>query len=246
MSIETPDFELVVPAYNEEKNLEGLIRRARDAAIADGWAPGQFRLVVVQNGSTDASSAVLARLSGSELGAWFRTVEIPVNQGYGYGIWEGLKSVRAPLAGWSHADQQCDPRDALRAARMLREGGSGFLIKGVRAGRHLADRFVSRTFEFIARLVLGVKVHEINAQPKVFRREFLAGFANPPKTFAFDLYALYQARKAGLAVRTIEVLFPSRIHGTSKWANNFFNRYKTILGMIAYMFKLARTEGRVR
>lgn len=241
-----PWFELVVPAYNEEKNLEALIRRARQAATEDGHVEGSFRLIVVQNGSSDGSSAVLQQLARSDLGPWFRTVEIPVNQGYGYGIWEGLKTVRAPIVGWSHADQQCDPRDALRAARLVEAAGARrILVKGIRSGRHFADRFVSRTFELVARIVLGIMVFEMNAQPKVFRREFLESFKNPPKTFAFDLYALYQASKQGLEVSTIEVLFPSRIHGTSKWANNFFNRYRTILGMIAYMFRLARSEGRV-
>ena len=68
---------------------------------------------------------------------------------------------------------------------------------------------------------------------------------NPPKTFAFDLYVLYHATRQKFRIDAISVLFPPRIHGTSKWAATFFGRYKTILGMIAYMRVLSKTEGRI-
>jgi hypothetical protein len=65
----------------------------------------------------------------------------------------------------------------------------------------------------------------------------------PPKTFAFDLYVLYHAQKAGLAIETIPVVFPPRVHGLSNWSSHFLSRYKTILGMIKYMWDLRKAEG---
>ena len=79
----------------------------------------------------------------------------------------------------------------------------------------------------------------------MFARGLLAKISNPPKTFAFDLYVLYQAEKAGFVTKTIPVEFPPRIHGTSKWAFSFMSRYKTILGMIRYMWQLSLREGRL-
>ncbi len=239
-------FELVVPAYNEAPNIEAVIARAADAAKSAGWAVGEFKLIVVQNGSTDNSDQVLSALQNkSDLAPWFRVVKVDKNQGYGFGLWQGLKSTVAPVVGWSHADQQCDPADALKAFSELESASNKqVLVKGVRFARSPRDMLVSRVFEFLARIILGVKVYEMNAQPKVFSRDLLGKVKSPPLTFAFDLYVLYQASKANYEVKTIPVKFPPRIHGLSKWASNFFSRYKTIIGMIRYMFDLRRSEGR--
>lgn len=239
-------FELVVPAYNESKNLKQVIERAIQAAQQQNLTQENFSLVVVENGSTDDSKAVLEQLKQTNLGNWFRVVQVVKNQGYGFGIWSGLQETNAEFVGWTHADQQCDPLDAMKAMRVVQQSnGKKMLVKGERYERHPRDKFVSRVFEFIALVVLGLRVYEINAQPKVFSRALLSLLKEPPWTFAFDLYVLYNAKKAGYDFKTLQVSFPPRIHGTSKWAATFLGRYKTILGMIKYMFQLAGREGRI-
>jgi len=240
------ELELVMPAYNESKSLPAMVERAAAAAAGAGYAPETFRLVVVENGSRDDSREVLRRLAESVHGPWLRVVEVDVNQGYGYGLMRGLASTTAPFVAWTHADMQCDPADVFRALKVLQaEPSPRTLVKGRRLGRDWKERLVSRVFEGLARVVLGLSVHEMNAQPKVFPRTLLAELKKPPLTFAFDLYALYCARRAGFAVRTIDVRFPPRVHGVSNWAGTLASRRRTILGMIRYMLRLARTEGRL-
>lgn len=242
-------FELVLPCYNESQSLEFLIRRARVAAEANGFQEGDFRLVMVENGSRDQSRKRFEELAQNpELSPWFKMVPIDINQGYGYGVITGLRATEAPIIGWSHADQQCDPADAFKAYALLMENlnqGRKVLVKGFREGRNWKDIFVSRVFEMLARLLLGLRVFEMNAQPKVFPRTLLAKLVDPPKTFAFDLYVLYHAQKESLPIETIPVLFPPRVHGLSNWSAHFFSRYKTIWGIICYMKSLAKHEGRL-
>lgn len=241
------EFELVLPAYNEEKSLPNLLQRAVQAAESHGTTPGRFQLVVVNNGSTDDSAAVLAWLKTSDLGSWFRTVNVPANTGYGAGVLAGLQATAAPVIGWSHADLQCDPGDAFRALALLRERGEKkVFVKGRRYGRRLRDRIVTAIFGLFARVLLNLRVAEINAQPKVFHRDLLPSLAGAPRDFAFDLYALYRARRSGLAIDTVDVHFPPRIHGASRWAATFLSRYKTIGRMILFMWRLRRTEGVLR
>lgn len=241
-------FELVLPCYNESKSLPYLIERAQKAALDNGFQQGEFQLVMVENGSKDNSNEVFSELQKSKWSSWFRVVTVEVNQGYGYGLWQGLKSTTAPVVGWSHADQQCDPGDAFKAYHLLKKNEStaeNVFIKGVRHGRNWKDILVSRVFEFLAWLILGVKIFEMNAQPKVFHRKLLEQMKNPPKTFAFDLYAIYHAQKNNFKFDTVTVEFPPRIHGMSNWSSHFFSRYKTILGIIRYMISLCKSEGRV-
>lgn len=240
-------FELVLPCYNEAKSLEFLVERGARAAMDAGLNSDQFQLVLVENGSKDNSAQVLSLLKETPLGAWFRIVKVEKNQGYGFGLSMGLKSATAPFVGYSHADQQCDPKDAFTALSLLQSSsreGRKLLVKGVRNGRNWKDIFVSRIFELFSRLLLGFGAYETNAQPKVFPHALLGKLENPPKSFAFDLYLLYCAKKAGYEFQTIPVHFPPRVHGVSNWTSTFLGRYKTILGMIRYMYVLGRTEGR--
>ncbi|MEN9836304.1 MAG: hypothetical protein RL011_2497 [Pseudomonadota bacterium] len=243
-------FELVVPAYNEEMNLPLVIKRCAESAVANGYNASNFQLIVVNNGSTDGSASVLREIKEGPLGQWFRVVNVHPNQGYGYGLNEGLKTTTAEFIGWSHADMQTDPTDAFRALKVLqnatKDGGtSGVLVKGERHGRNWKDAMVSRVFARFAALILGLRVSEINAQPKVFERQLIRNLTNPPFTFGFDLYALYRAAKAGYRFVGIPVQFPDRQYGLSKWSASLSSRRRTILGLIRYMWQLMLDEGRL-
>ena len=73
--------------------------------------------------------------------AFARTVRVEVNQGYGYGILQGLRQCRGEYIGWTHADMQTDPADILKALEIIeREQGLVF-VKGKRKGRPLFDVF---------------------------------------------------------------------------------------------------------
>ncbi len=239
-------FELVLPCYNESRSLKRLLARVVNSAKEFGLDQKKFQLVLVENGSTDDSLKVMDELKATDLGDWFRIVQVENNQGYGYGLWSGLKTTEAKYVAWSHADEQCDPKDAFCGLKVLENNKvNKILVKGVRRKRDLKDVFISRIFEMFAKIILGLNCYEINAQPKVFPREILKDVEKPPKNFAFDLYVLYRARRVGFSYYSIPVDFPPRIHGVSNWANNFIGRYKTIFGMVCYMVTLAMEEGRV-
>ena len=169
------EFELVIPAYNEGPTLAELIRRTVEAATSSGYSPDTFQLILVNNGSSDETQQILEELSAGELGQWFRFLTVSPNRGYGNGLWQGLKTARGRYVGWSHADLQCDPKDAFVAANVLQQHhATKLIIKGARSGRNKRDIFVSRVFELLARLILGLSVCEINAQPKVMPGTIIA------------------------------------------------------------------------
>lgn len=236
-------FELVLPCYNEAKSIQTIVSRAIEAARESGLTAGNFQLVLVENGSRDDSRVVMEKLKAdADKGPWFRIVPIDVNRGYGVGVHAGLQSTTAPIIGWSHADQQCDPRDAFKAFLLLRgSANKKKLIKGIRTGRSAKEIFVSRVFDFFALILLKQRHFEINAQPKVFSRQFLNLLTNPPTDFAYDIYVLYTAKKNGYDFQTIDVNFPARIHGLSNWAFSLKSRAKAILGMIQYMSRLGKS-----
>lgn len=232
------EFELVLPCFNESASLSLVISRTLRVARQNGYGPERFALVVVDNGSTDATPATLAALKVGEWGDGFRVLRLPKNQGYGGGLKAGLESTRAPVIGYSHADLQCDPADVFRALSLQKTRGG--LVKGKRHGRKLSERWVSRSFDLCARAILGVKVWEINAQPKIFPRELLKRLKYPPVGITFDLYVIFRAQQMGLPIRSIAVRFPPRVHGRSHWAHSLSSRWRTYFATFRNLWHLRR------
>ncbi|MCP3960826.1 MAG: glycosyltransferase [bacterium] len=230
-----PVFSIVIPAYNEAANLPTLLAR-----YVEVWEDLPAELVIVNNGSADDTSEVLERELAREELHFARAVTIENNRGYGHGIHTGLLTTTGEIVGFSHADMQTDPADLFRAYHELRAAPDPrqLIVKGQRAPRDFAAELLTAGMSFAASVVLMRKLTDVNAQPKVFHRDHLARLTDPPDGIPYDLYVLFRGLRAGLRIVTIPVQFGERAHGESRWAANIFSRYRTILGMIGFVFRL--------
>ncbi len=229
----TSRFSLVIPCYNEAANLPLLLERC--ARVSD--RPG-IEVVLVDNGSTDATPEVLASLLPNH--SRCRSVRVPVNQGYGLGILEGLRAADGELLGWTHADLQTDPLDALTGLALFERHGQDIFVKGRRTGRPLGDRVFTAGMSLFETVLLGKHLSDINAQPTMFSRAFFQTWQNAPSDFSLDLYAYYSAARQGLAVHRFPVRFGERAHGVSHWNVNWAAKRKFIRRTIDYSLKLKR------
>ena len=228
-----PLLSVVLPCYNEAAGMAEILRRF-DAA----GRGSRFELILVDNGSTDDTAAVMADLLLSH--PFARRVEIRRNKGYGDGIFTGLKVARGEVLAWSHADLQTDPADVFRAWDVYRQAPdpAKLLVKGRRRGRRLGERAISWGMQWVALVLLRRWLTEINAQPKLFHRGLLECLPDPPPDFNFDVYVLDRARRNGWRFEAIEVEFPPRQHGQSNWAATWGSKIRTILRSIRFMFRL--------
>jgi hypothetical protein len=162
------------------------------------------------------------------------------NQGYGHGIFTGLQAAQGEFLAFSHADMQCRPADVFQAYQRLvaAPNPANAMVKGKRGRREGSAALITNGMALLASAVLLTPLTDINAQPKLFHRRHLARLTQPPPGFQFDLYVLYQARRAGMEIVTIPVSFGRRAHGQSKWAATVFSRYRTIWATIVYIFRL--------
>jgi len=230
-----PRLSVVIPCYNEAKNIPLLLER-----IA-GAVPAGVEIILVDNGSVDESARVLAKLLPKYRFA--RTVKVEVNQGYGYGILQGLQSARAEYIGWTHADLQTDPKDIFRGLSIIEtEGTKGPLfIKGLRKGRPLFDRIFTWGMGVFETIYLRTALWDINAQPTIFHRSLYESWRIPPHDFSLDLYAMYTARKNNFVFHRFPVLFPDRIHGVSSWNTGLAAKWKFIRRTLDFSFRLRKT-----
>ena len=225
-------LSLIIPCYNEAANLPLLLNRCASLRGLN------IEVILVDNGSTDKSPEVLQSLLPNYLHC--RSVRVPVNQGYGFGILFGLKAATGDILAWTHADMQSDPKDILRGLGIFRAQGPDIYVKGRRTKRPFADVFFTFGMSIFETVLLRTRLWDINAQPNMFSRRFFETWINPPQDFSLDLYVYFTARNQGLPVYRFPVEFGERAHGVSHWNVNWEAKKKFILRTIDFSFELKK------
>lgn len=230
---------LVIPCYNEARNLPLLIARCREVFVGT-----QMIALLVDNGSTDNSADVLR--NEVRPGDPIRTVRVEKNQGYGFGILAGLAAADTPVLGWTHADMQTDVADALTAFAMFTQSAAPerLFVKGRRVRRPLGDAVFSYGMSAFETLLMGRVLYEINAQPTMFHRAFYEALSEPPHDFSLDLFFYVKAKAARCTVKRIPVTFGARAFGESSWNINWQAKLRFIRRTLDYSFELRRRLSR--
>lgn len=229
-------LSIVIPCYNERDNIPLLLEGFGQAMARSCVNCPAIEVVLVDNGSTDGSDKVIRELLPRY--PFARTLRVEVNQGYGYGILQGLDSCRSDYIGWTHADLQTDPNDVIKAYSLITQ--EDMFVKGRRRGRPLSDQFFTTGMSVFESLYLGAGLYDINAQPNIFPRNFYESWKNPPYDFALDLYALYMAKKKKIKMVRFDVDFPERKHGESKWNSGLKSKWKFMKRTIVFSHKMKR------
>jgi glycosyltransferase involved in cell wall biosynthesis len=219
-----PNLSIVVPCYNEEKNIPSLI-----SAFSNAIGNENVEVIMVNNGSTDNSGDVLEKMKTQY--PFISIVNIEVNEGYGHGIMTGLRMAQADILGWTHADLQTDPKDVIKAYTLFQQqtDKENCYVKGDRKGRPLFDQFFTMGMSLFESLYLNTRLWDINAQPNIFHRSFFNIWKDKaPKDFSLDLYVLYQARVIAFNIIRFDVVFPERVHGSSSWNTSLSAKWKFI------------------
>ena len=226
-------FSLVIPCYNEAANLPLLLERCKELA-----GRSDVEVVLVDNGSTDSTAEVLQNLLPKYPGC--RSIRVEKNQGYGFGIVSGLKAAKGEIIGWTHADMQTDPQDAILGLELFEKHGDDIFVKGRRYGRPFTDIFFTVGMSVFETLLLARPMWDINAQPNMFSRRFFESWADPPEDFSLDLYTYYQAQICGLKVHRFQVKFGERVHGVSHWNVNWAAKRKFIRRTLDFSLQLKK------
>lgn len=226
-------YSVVVPCYNEEKNIATLVKRFEN--VQESMKSEGFELVLVNNGSKDGTQQEIEKAMQEH--DYIRTVLVPVNQGYGYGILQGLKACKGEYLGWIHADLQLPPEAFLDMAEKITDQENIFL-KGRRHNRPLMDRLFTFGMSCFESLCLGERLWDINAQPTMIHRKFFESLSNPPYDFSLDLYFYYMAKKNGLEIERVPVKQQERMEGESSWNNGMKARFKLVKRTLSFSKEL--------
>ena len=231
-------LSVIFPCYNESSNIVGIISSIKSAL----QGRNDVEIILVDNGSTDSTPQVLEQALQGEHNKQFKTLRIEKNIGYGHGIMEGVRIASGEVIAWTHADLQTDPADVLEAYKIFVDHPEypNCILKGRRVGRNPLDTLFTGGMSILSTLLLREHFSDVNAQPKMFHRNFLEKLTESPKDFSLDLYLLYQARVQKYQILEHHVNFGKRLFGESKGGGTLKGKLRLIQRTWEYMIKLKR------
>ena len=161
------DIAVVVPLYNEAESLPELVEWI-DRVAADNRL--SYELLLIDDGSDDASWATIMQLK--ERFAAIRAIGFARNYGKSAALYCGFAAARGEVVFTMDADLQDSPDEIPAMRRMILEEGYD-LVSGWKRKRHdpAGKRLPSRFFNWTARAVSGIRLHDFNCGLKAYRRK---------------------------------------------------------------------------
>jgi glycosyltransferase involved in cell wall biosynthesis len=203
-------FSLVIPAYNEAARIGQTLHATLDYLAA---ASPQSELIVVNDGSTDATSTIAREgLVGAKVEA--RLLENFPNRGKGHAVRKGLLAAQRPIALFTDADLSTPLEETPKLIEPIAHNdvdlafGSRALDRSL-IGQHQPWRREQggRVFNLLVRLATGLPFWDTQCGFKAFRLDRCRPILEAARIegFAFDVELLYLAHRAGLRLREIPV-----------------------------------------
>ena len=161
------DVSVVVPLYNEEESLRELYSWIERVLTAEGLS---YEVVFIDDGSTDSSWSIVESLAAADKRV--RGVRFRSNYGKSAALYCGFERAEGDVVITMDADLQDSPDEIPEMRRMILEEGYD-LVSGWKRKRYdpVGKRWPSKFFNFTARLMSGIKLHDFNCGLKAYRRK---------------------------------------------------------------------------
>jgi glycosyltransferase involved in cell wall biosynthesis len=207
---EAPFLTLVMPAYNEEATIRGVVVGWDDALGALGVP---YELRIYDDGSRDATGGLLEEVARERS----RVVAVrQANSGHGPTILRGYREARGEWVFQVDSDDEMRP-DAFPALWARRDDAD--VVLGYRTGRDapLGRRIITAIAGFTVRLMFGRRVRDVNTPFRLYRRSVLTRLLArvPADAFAPNVILTGLALRTGLRVVEVPVPHYNRRAGTS-------------------------------
>jgi dolichyl-phosphate beta-glucosyltransferase len=194
---------VILPCYNEAGRLPSTLQALLDRLSSP---PGEVEILVVDDGSTDATLAVAEAAAGGD--PRVRVIRTGPNRGKGFAVRVGMLAAAGDRVVFTDADGSYGPDEVDRVAGALADAPVAIGTRDpAGSGERLARRVASGIFNGAVRVLLGLPFRDTQCGLKGFRREAARAVFGRARLdgFAFDAEALVLARRLGLAVAEVPV-----------------------------------------
>ena len=204
-------LSVIIPVYNEEKNIEEIIKRVQATKRAS-------EIIIVDDYSQDGTSDILKGLDGKRK---VRVIFHEKNQGKGGAVVTGMGAAKGDVLLIQDADLEYDPRDYPALLQPIEEGladvvyGSRFL-----GAAHRVTMFwhqvANKLLTFMTNIMYDSILTDMETGYKVFRREVIEGMKIRSKRFNFEPEFTAKILKRKYRIFEVPITFNPRDYSEGK------------------------------
>jgi glycosyltransferase involved in cell wall biosynthesis len=221
---------VIIPIYNERGAIEDTVHRVQ--GICAKVPDYDFEIICVNDGSSDDTGSILARLAG------ITVITHDVNRGYGAALRTGLDYCSQDWIFITDADGTYPLEDL---PRLLEAAASGLdMVVGARQGSGISSSLPHQLARWILRKMVhgltGVMVPDLNSGMRVFRRTLYQEFRHLlPMGFSFTTTLTVASLYSGRKVRYVPINYERRIGKSNiKPVQDFFGFSMLIVRLASY------------
>jgi glycosyltransferase involved in cell wall biosynthesis len=219
--MEKLDLSIVVPLYNEAESLPELVAWIDRVARANGLT---YEAILVDDGSNDGSWEVIEKLKQSYPAV--RGIGFGRNYGKSAALYCGFEAAEGEVVITMDADLQDSPDEIPALRRMILEEGYD-LVSGWKKKRYdpLGKRLPSKFFNWTARTVSGIRLHDFNCGLKAYRRKVVKSIEVYGEMHRYIPFLAKQAGFTRIGEKVVE-------HHARKYGHSKFGMERMVKGYL--------------
>lgn len=223
----TKDLSIVISLFNEEESLPELISWIEKVMKTEGY---RYEVIMVDDGSTDGSWKLIRQLA--ERNSNIRGISFRRNYGKSAALFHGFKAAEGRVVITMDADLQDSPDEIPELYKMVTENGYDIVSgwKKQRFDNKLTKNLPSKLYNWTARKITGIKLHDMNCGLKAYRNEVVK---NIEVYGEMHRYIPYLAKNAGFnRITEKPVQHQKRKYGVSKFGlERFINGFLDLISL---------------
>lgn len=223
----TKDLSIVISLFNEEESLPELVRWIETVMTREGYS---YEVIMVDDGSTDSSWKTVRELA--EKNSCIRGISFRRNYGKSAALYHGFAAAHGRVVVTMDADLQDSPEEIPEMYRMVTEEGYDIVSgwKKKRFDNKLTKNLPSKLYNWTARKITGIRLHDMNCGLKAYRNEVVK---NIEVYGEMHRYIPYLAKNAGFGRITEKpVQHQKRKYGISKFGlERFVNGFLDLISL---------------
>lgn len=200
------------PAYNDEGSIATLVQKA---LLLLPRLTQEYEVIVVNDGSQDATASVLNELANTE--PKLRVIHHPSNRGYGGALQSGFLHATKDLVFYTDGDGQYDVDELARLLPLLSENVdvvNGYKIKRVDDQRRVV---LGGIYRLLARTLFRLPIRDVDCDFRLLRRAAIQSIELHSTSGCICTEMVYKLHAAGYRFAETPVRHYARLHGQSQF-----------------------------
>lgn len=221
-------ISVVLPAYNEEKNIKNAVENA--ISVLEKISK-DYEIIIVDDGSKDKTGEIADSLRSEKV----KVIHHEKNKGYASALKTGFENSSRELIFFTDADNQFDLNELRKFIPLSKYYD---IVIGYRYERNdpLHRLIISRIYNFLIRILFGIKVRDIDCAFKLFRKEVIKSIDIKHKGWLINTELMAKILKKGYKFKEVPVMHYPRTEG--KTTVNFKSMIETFFELIKLRIEL--------